>query len=79
MDENALKNIATTSGGRYFRARSADGIRDVYAAIDSLERSEITSLAATRWSDHFQWPLAASVVLFLIYRVLMDTRFRSLP
>ncbi|HMS15798.1 MAG TPA: VWA domain-containing protein [Planctomycetota bacterium] len=79
MDEEALQEIATLTGGRYFRARSADGIRGVYAAIDDLERSEITSLSATRWTDHFQWPLGAGILLLFLYSLLMDTRFRSLP
>jgi Ca-activated chloride channel homolog len=40
MDEKSLQNIADVTGGKYFRARDADALHQVYAEIDKLEKTE---------------------------------------
>lgn len=79
MDEAALRRLAEATGGRYFRARSAEHLRGVYAAIDEMERSRITAVVSTRWRDRFPLFLATGLGILLLHRLLQDTRFRSLP
>src|SRR5213595_2493568 len=38
IDEPLLTDVARTTGGRYFRARDANALRNIYQQIDQLER-----------------------------------------
>ena len=40
IDEKTLTEVAKRTGGRYFRAKDARALADVYREIDRLERSE---------------------------------------
>lgn len=40
LDEKTLKSIASTTGGKYFRATDADSLSKIYALIDKLEKVE---------------------------------------
>ena len=44
-----------------------------------LERSEIISVQYTRWRERFLAYLLAGLGCLVVHRILMDTRFRSLP
>jgi Ca-activated chloride channel homolog len=65
LDEDTLKRIAATTGGKYFRATDADALEDVYARIDKLE----PSAAKAQWyrprDEWFPWPLGAALLLSL--------------
>jgi|TARA_B110000240_G_C13484605_1_gene446834 Ca-activated chloride channel family protein len=37
LDESMLTDIATSTGGRYFRARDAQSLKQIYATLDKLE------------------------------------------
>jgi len=41
VDEDTLQKIAEKTGGKYYRADSADTMRRIYAEIDSLEKTEV--------------------------------------
>lgn len=41
LDENLLKNIASTTGGEYFRAGSEKEFQEIFNRIDSLEKTKI--------------------------------------
>ncbi len=79
LDEATLKKLAEDTGGRYFNATTADGVRRIWGEIDALERSEITASRSTRWKDHFALFLVAGLGLLVLHRLLEDTRFRTLP
>lgn len=40
LNVELLKNIAATTGGRFFRAQNAQEMRDIYTTIDTLEKTE---------------------------------------
>ena len=42
IDEETLQEIASTAGGKYFRATDTASLEQIYAAIDEMERTEIT-------------------------------------
>ena len=52
---------------------------EVIDEIDSLERSEITTVQYTRWREQFLPFLLSGLGLLVLHRLLSDTRFRSLP
>lgn len=43
IDENTLKYIATTTGGKYFRAKDENSLRNIYSEINQLEKIKIKS------------------------------------
>lgn len=79
LDEDTLRRVAESTGGRYFNAASTDALRRVYEEIDRLERSEITSQRFYRWDERFQ-PLALAGIGLLVVEVLLaQTVFRRIP
>ena len=79
LDEETLREIASTTRGRYFRATSAEALEQIYEEIDKLERSEITTVQYTRWREGFLPFLLTGLGLLVLHRLMSDTRFRSLP
>ena len=41
LDEDTLKEIATSTGARYFRATSSDALQRIYELIDDIEKTEV--------------------------------------
>jgi len=58
IDEPLLTEIATSTGGRYFRARDGEALQRIYEQIDTLERSIVESRSFIRYTERFRWPLA---------------------
>jgi Ca-activated chloride channel family protein len=79
LDEELLREIADTTGGRYFRATDPDGLRTVFATIDELEKTEIESKVRVVYSEMFPSFLVPAVALLLLERLLLATRLRRLP
>ncbi len=66
LDEDALRKIATITGGRYFRARDVQGLAGIYADIDRLEPVAGDPLYLNATQSLFQWPLGAALLLSLL-------------
>ena len=79
IDEAALKSIASTTGGKYFRATDTHTLRNVFAEIDQLEKSKINVNNYTQTEENFlPWILTALVVLS-ISLLLRYTILRRVP
>jgi Ca-activated chloride channel homolog len=63
VQEAPLREISARTGGRYFRARSAAELADVYRQIDALEPVAGAVREFRPRRALFQWPLAASLLL----------------
>jgi Ca-activated chloride channel family protein len=79
LDEKTLQQIAVTTGGRYFHAASADGLRDVYREIDALERTEITEIRYLQYSEHYDSWVAGSLASIGLAALLGSTVLRRYP
>ena len=71
LDERMLSDIATMTGGRYFRARDAAALGAIYQQIDRLERAPVQSRTVVRYAELFRWPLGLAILalvgeLFLV-------------
>ena len=51
VDEGVLREIASRTGGRYFRATDTEGLAEIYQAIDRLERAPIRSIQYREFVD----------------------------
>lgn len=62
IDEGLLTNIARMTGGRYFRARDAAALQNIYAQIDRLERAPVHSSSIVRYRELYRWPLVIGLL-----------------
>lgn len=79
IDENTLQQIASTTGGRYFRATSNTVLAEIFQEIDALEKTAIDVRNFTHTEDNFlPWALLAALLLALEL-ILRSTVLRSVP
>ena len=79
IDEETLKEIAKKTGGKYFRATDKRVLKEIYAKIDTLERSETGGGKYTEYEEYFAWWVFAGMGLMGVAAVLSGTVFRRLP
>ena len=79
LDEETLRQIADTTGGRYFRATNTEGLRTIYEEIDKLEKSEVEVSVYAQQQELAGWFLIAVPVLLLLEVLAHATIFRPVP
>jgi Ca-activated chloride channel family protein len=79
IDEELLKSIATETGGKYYRAVSAEALQHVYNEIDQLEKTEVEITVYKRYKELYYWPLVSGLLLLSLIFILRSTIVRSLP
>ena len=79
VDEETLVEIASTTGGQYFRATDTESLASIYQEIDELETTEIEVRNFTRHTELFHFPLAAGLLFLLMEAGLANTLLRKLP
>lgn len=79
VDEDTLTKIAEKTGGRYYRASSADIFRRIYAEIDKLEKSEVEVKKYQHYDELFGQVTLAGLAVFLLEMILGNTVWRKLP
>ena len=79
VDEETLAEVASITGGQYFRATDTESLASIYQEIDELETTEIEVRNFTRYTELFHFPLAAGLLLLLIETGLANTVLRKLP
>jgi len=79
IDEEVLKNIASTTDGAYFRATNNNKLREIYQEIDQLEKTRLdVKLFSKKKEEYFPFLLAALLIL-LSEVFLRYTLFRTIP
>jgi Ca-activated chloride channel family protein len=78
IDEAILKEIAQTTGGRYFRATDNDKLIQVYNEIDKLEKSKIDVKQFTRKEEKYLIPAIITFCLLVIEMLIRSTILRKL-
>lgn len=79
LDESTLKMVAQNSDGQYYSARDTEALKQVYAEIDNLEKTEIEGRLYTEYSEAFGYPMIIGLCCVLGTMVLSSTRLRGLP
>jgi len=70
LDETALKAVASATGGSYFHAANREELEQIYARLDELAPRKVETISHRPRRDLFHWPLAAAVLLTLLYHGL---------
>ena len=79
LDEETLREIAATTGGRYFRAEDSEGLRKTYEEINELEKSQIEVRQYTKYTELAGWLLGPALALMLLELLARNTIFRRIP
>lgn len=66
LNEAVLRGIAEVSGGRYFRATSADALQQIYQELDRLEPVEHEYRSYRPRTELFAWPLLAGLLALVL-------------
>ena len=77
IDANALEQMATVTGGRYFPAQSEQALSQIYAGIDQLEKSRIGRPQYGVYNELAVYFLGASLVLLALELSLRGTVWRT--
>ncbi|TKB49826.1 VWA domain-containing protein [Ferrimonas sediminicola] len=70
LNEPVLEQIAQSTGGRYFRARSGDEMEAIYLALDELEPVRRGEALWRPKTELYHWPLALALLLLLLNLLL---------
>lgn len=79
IDEALLTEIAKMTGGRYFRADSAEKLEQIYALIDQMEKTEIEVTTIRRYTEIFHNFALAALIFIFLELILRYTIFRTIP
>jgi len=79
IDEETLEEVATATGGQYFRATDARSLKRIFDQIDRMERTEIRVRGYTRQSEQFALFLYPGALLIGLELLLGATLMRRVP
>ena len=70
FDETTLQNIASTTGGQYFRATDNNSLKQIYEQIDQLEKTKLRVREYAKHTDTFA-PFLVAALLCLLAEILL--------
>ena len=79
VDEPTLRSVASLTGGRYFRATSAELLSRVYRDIDAMEPSQVETRSYTQWAELGPSLLGAGAALLVVDLLLGAFLLRRYP
>jgi Ca-activated chloride channel family protein len=79
LDEELLRKIANETGGKYFRARDKDGLKNIYSQIDKLEKSKVEITSFKRYKEKFLPFVLTALGLLFLEILLRSTVFKKFP
>jgi Ca-activated chloride channel family protein len=76
LDEKTLESIASITGGDYFHANDRQELETIYAHLDEINPRQVETESYRPVTDLYDWPLAASMLMTLLYIMFLDIRLR---
>lgn len=78
LNQDALREIAAATGGRYFPATANGSELDALSAeLDRLQKGDIISRETVEKHEQFQWFLAPALLLFLVGEMIPERKTRG--
>jgi Ca-activated chloride channel homolog len=74
LDEETLKAVAATTGGRYSHADDRSALAAIYAELDALRTREAQTVSHRPRRELFHWPLGVGLLLSLGYHLAWAVR-----
>lgn len=79
IDEEMLRSVSATTGGRYFSATNRDALERIYAGIDTMETSPVDERVYTDRKERYSLFLFPAFLVVLLDIGLSTTVFRRFP
>lgn len=70
FDTRLLEEMAAMTDGKFYRARSAADLNDIYDEVENLEKTKVKKTSVRRTSELFFWFLNATFCLLLLEMAL---------
>ena len=77
IDEKLLKEIASETNGKYFRATNNDKLAEIYDEIDKLEKTKIEEFKYYNYQEMYRDLVFLALGLLLLEFLLRNTIFKS--
>lgn len=71
LDETTLQDIASQTGGHFYRAIDREQLERIYQDLEKLEPQKFETLSYRPKRALFHWPLGSAIVLILSYHSLL--------
>lgn len=79
IDEEMLRHIAETTGGKYFRATNKNKLISIYKEIDKMEKTIVQERKHTRRTEEFLPYALAACILLVTNFTLKTTILKTIP
>jgi Ca-activated chloride channel family protein len=79
LDEDTLRGVADATGGMYFHAAGLEGLRQVYDAVDRLEKTEVETQTFEQYDELYARALLPALGLLLAAALGAATRYLEVP
>ena len=77
IDETLLKEIATETEGKYFRATDNESLKKIYDEIDKLEKTKIEEFKYYNYQEKYRIFIFIALILLGLEFILRNTIFKS--
>ena len=77
IDEELLKEIAESTGGKYFRATNNEKLKEIYKEINKLEKTDVEEFKFYNYEEKFRPLVLLAIGLLILEFLLRFTIFRS--
>lgn len=77
IDEALLKEIASSTGGIYFRATNNKKLEEIYAEINKLEKSEVEEFKYYNYTEKYRLLIILALVLITLEWIGRNSLFKS--
>lgn len=79
FNEDALRDVAKVTGGRYFRATDNSSLQDIFEEIDALEKTQLDVKNFSHTEDHYMLWAWLAFGLFALEMLLRYVYLRPIP
>ena len=79
IDETTLRNIASKTGGEYFRATDKGALKDIFEEIDKLEKTKLSVTQFNKKEDVFMPWILLVFLLLCADIILRNTILKNIP
>ncbi|HXK49638.1 MAG TPA: hypothetical protein PKW56_04150, partial [Clostridiales bacterium] len=79
IDEEMMTKVASTTGGKFYRATDKDKLASIYKEIDELEKTKIEIKSYKRFHEKYHLFLLPAIFLFLLALLFENTIFLKNP
>jgi Ca-activated chloride channel family protein len=76
LDEKTLEQIANITAGEFFHANNRQELEVIYDHLDDINPRQVETQSYRPLTDLYYWPLAAAMVISLLYIMYLEVRLR---